>query len=243
MSSNRLLYDTETSKKNITQNTAPLSYLLNSSFKINRKNINNSHDRNCINKNINNNNKLNLYNSTRLINDTDDIDYQIKQSKSPGKYITSNYHSCTCKAEDISKVAFSQPNIYFRDGYGWTSNKGCNIDSDSLLRNGSLITNPGTNKRQLFTRPYLSVPYKGNGKSNCSKEVKVIKRNNKLKKKKEYENKKKSDNFIPLVPSLKKNIQNVSHILSEDAQSGWIRGGIPSRQTGKNNNYQKGCIQ
>merc|ERR1711907_818794 len=105
MSSNRLMYDTNTSKTNIKQNTAPLSYLLNSSYKINRKtNINNfSEKKNCIN-NYNNNNKFNLYNTTRLIDDKNDIDYQVKQSKFPGKYMTSNYHSCECKAENISKV-------------------------------------------------------------------------------------------------------------------------------------------
>ena len=36
--------------------------------------------------------------------------------------------------------------------------------------------------------------------------------------------------FDPLIPSVAANIQKPSNLIPEVAQSGWIRGGIPSRQ-------------
>ena len=74
----------------------------------------------------------------------------------------SNYHSCTCEAPQTEEVAYSQPNIYYRDGYGWTSNEGCNIDSDSLMRNGQVLTQTKC-RQNLQTREHLSTPYMGRG--------------------------------------------------------------------------------
>jgi hypothetical protein len=238
MSSNKLMYGTYNTEEKISQGNLPLSYLLDPSFKINSINKNKGNKQNCIPKYYENN-KFNLYNSTRLTNDKDGIDYYNKQSQFPGKYITNNYHSCSCKATEISNTAFSQPNIFFRDGYGWTSNEGCNIDSDSLLRNGSLITNPGPNKRQLFTRPYLSVPFKGKGLGNSDKECKLIKGKFILNKDNSDKISEKTlGNFIPLVSKIKKNIQKPSNIITEDNRKDWIRGGVPSRQIIKNMNYR-----
>lgn len=226
MSSNRIIYNKNT-----------LGKVDNLSFKKKSNMRNNINSKNC-NSNYNIN-KFNLYKSTRMINDKDGIDYYNKQSQFPGEYITKNFHSCTCNANEISNTAFSQPNIFFRDGYGWTSNEGCNVDSDSLLRNGSLITNPGPNKRQLFARPYLTAPFKGKGKCNSDKECKLIK--GKLTLNKDISEKiseKTLGNIMPLMKKIKKNIQNPSNIILEDKQKDWIRGGIPSRQIIKNINYQ-----
>lgn len=224
MSSNRIIYN-----KNNSSNVNIFSLKKKSNMRNNSKNCNSNYNKN----------NFNLYNSTRMINDKDGIDYYNKQSQFPGEYITKNFHSCTCNANEISNTAFSQPNIFFRDGYGWTSNEGCNVDSDSLLRNGSLITNPGPNKRQLFTRPYLTAPFKGKGKGNSDKECKLIKGKITLNKDiSEKISEKTLGNIMPLMKKIKKNIQNPSNIILEDKRKDWIRGGIPSRQIIKNINYQ-----
>ena len=46
-----------------------------------------------------------------------------------------------------------------------------------------------------------------------------------------------ADNFIPLVPSLAENIQNVDHIIP----TFWVRGGMSSRTVVRNIDYLKSC--
>jgi hypothetical protein len=35
--------------------------------------------------------------------------------------------------------------------------------------------------------------------------------------------------YVPMIPLLKKNVQNPKNLVEEVASDGWIRGGIPSR--------------
>ena len=42
---------------------------------------------------------------------------------------------------------------------------------------------------------------------------------------------------IDLVPSLKESIQNPSYLIEGVANKGWIRGGIPSREITRDNDY------
>jgi hypothetical protein len=35
--------------------------------------------------------------------------------------------------------------------------------------------------------------------------------------------------FVPLIPTVKDNIQNPKNLVEEVAASGWVRGGLPSR--------------
>ena len=46
-----------------------------------------------------------------------------------------------------------------------------------------------------------------------------------------------ADNFIPLVPSLAENVQNVDHIIP----TFWVRGGMSSRAVIRNIDYMKSC--
>ena len=39
------------------------------------------------------------------------------------------------------------------------------------------------------------------------------------------------NNFTPLIPSIQEYIGNTDHVIESDASSGWIRGGLPSRET------------
>lgn len=197
---------------------------------------------NCV-KDYKNCGSFNLYTQSRLSNDKCELSTSTMQSELPGKYMTSNYHSCDCAAPNVSKIAYSQPDINYRDGYGNSSLNGCNIDKDSYMRNGSIITNKGNQPQQLFERPYLSIPYMGRGIGNSCTESELLTG--------EQTGSKRQCNtlseitinnyFTPLVPCLENNIQNPQHLIPEVAKRGWVRGGVPSRQIIKNIDYGEKC--
>ena len=67
----------------------------------------------------------------------------------------------------IKELSLQQPPP-FTDGYGWTSDNGCNIDNDSKLRNARNLTDE-REINQLLTRP-SAVPYMGRGVGNVCEE-------------------------------------------------------------------------
>ena len=104
--------------------------------------------------------KFNIQQLTRLKEDNCYLDTRNKESKGPGVYVTRGHRDCTCEAKHTKDLSLQQPTTQYRDGYGWTSNDGCNVDKDSNLRNARNLTNPRL-IQQLHERPYLTVPYMG----------------------------------------------------------------------------------
>ena len=47
--------------------------------------------------------------------------------------------------------------------------------------------------------------------------------------------------YTPMVPKLRKEVQNTDHIIPEDSDKTWVRGGLPSRQIMRNIDYEKRC--
>ena len=190
---------------------------------------------------IENLNKLNLNNRTRLgeercYNTTRDL-----QNHSTSTYMVSNYKDCDCPAKNIRDIAMSEPTITYRDGYGWSSTDGCNIDDDSKVRNAQNLTNMRY-IQQLNTRPYNTVPYMGRGTTNPVLE-------NKMRTGEDTGQRKQCntlsgiyiDRFVPLVPCLAENIQNPVHLVTEIARPDWVWGGMPSRDLIRNSNYLSKC--
>lgn len=119
------------------------------------------------------------------------------------------------------------------------------VDEESSFRNGkfgNIITNDRDKvSKQLSTRQFKGVPFMGAGQSAL--------KNPDLKSKLMYgeqTNTGKSCNslsgvsanrFTPLVPCLKDNVQNVSHIVPEY----WVRGGMNTRTIIRNIDYMKSC--
>jgi len=200
--------------------------------------------KNCL-SNYENCGNFNLYTLSSLGNDKCEICVQTRQSEFPGMYMTSNYHSCKCEAPNVSRVANSQPNIYYRDGYGQTSMDGCNIDQNSMLRNGQIITKQGNCKQQLYERPYLTVPYMGRGVGNTCTESELITGDQTGSKPacNTLAEVTFNPNFIPMIPCLSFNVQNPKHLIPETVKAGWVRGGVPSRQIVKNIDYGQKCGQ
>ena len=58
--------------------------------------------------------------------------------------------------------ATQQPNVFYNGGAGICGAGGCNIQSDSKLRIGTIQTHPKC-KISLQQRPFATVPYLGRG--------------------------------------------------------------------------------
>ena len=173
-------------------------------------------------------------NMTKLKDDDYSISERTLQNNNYNSYLTMNYNRCDSTALDN---ALDQPNIFIKGGYG---NVGCNVDDFSKLRNGSLQTTVPC-KLSLQERLFRTVPYLGKGTFNPDKETELIHS--------EYVDQNKSINtvtdkqfttlYTPLIPEVKKTINNPKYLVEEHVDKNWIRGGVPTRDAYKNKKYNE----
>jgi len=179
---------------------------------------------------------------SRLKDDDCAIKSHNRESEGINNYMMSNFKQCNdCGAKTAREIALKQPEMQVSDGVGWVSAGGCKVDDDSRVRNGCKLTNPKI-INQLFTRPYLTVPYMGNGCFRPDKESDLLFS--------EQTGEKRSCNvlsgvsignfFTPMIPDLEKEIQNPENLIDET--NGWIRGGESTRQNLKEIDYKRVCL-
>lgn len=184
---------------------------------------------------------FNIQQLTRLKEDKCYLNSQNQISAGPGNYNVTNYKDCECKAPNTFDLSLQQPVVQYKDSYGWTSTEGCNIDNDSQFRNARNLTNL-KEINQLFQRPYKTVPYMGKGAGDVNSESTL--RNGED----TFQNRPCNnlagvhiDRTIPQIPCIKESIQNAIHIIPEENDCSWVRGGQPSRQIIRNADYLKKC--
>lgn len=175
------------------------------------------------------------YNFNNLTNINEDECYQTArdvQNNTIGHYRTQNYFLSFCGMKQPIKFATNQPAINFKGGYGICGAGGCNIDSDSELKIGALQTH-SLMKLNLNPRQFLTVPLLKRGppqpfiesrlqQGACLNDLKSCK----TIMDKSFDN----VNLMPLIPSIKSNIQNPIHLIENAANPRWVRGGISTRE-------------
>ena len=195
--------------------------------------------KNCVNYD---DGEFNINQWVGLNDDECTVQTKERESAAYGEYVLSNFKPCQndCGASKARKLAEQHPQMQINDGYGWVSSGGCKVDDDSKIRLGNKLTNPRL-VNQLFARPYLTVPYMGNGCYYPNKESDLIFS--------EQTGEKRSCNvlsgvtidnyFTPMIDDLKNNIQNPENLIEET--QGWIRGGESTRKNLKEINYKRVC--
>ena len=184
-----------------------------------------------------------LFNKASLNSDRATIDIDITQSRGPGKYLLDNYNGCGCELKDARELQLSQPVINFEGGKGWIGEKGCLVDKDSDLRIG---TDKLTNLRyinQLQERPHLTTGNYMYGYHDVDNES-IIQSGN-------FSKDQRPCNvlsgitigniFTPMIPKLSSEIQDPKHIIPEDSKKDWVRSGLPTRQSARNEDYMRRC--
>lgn len=177
-------------------------------------------------------------NLTRIGDDVCGISERDIQNQQFGSYKTQNYFEKNCGLRQPISNATMQPNVFVNGGYGVADS--CNIDTDSNLRVRQTQTNPKC-RISLQERPFKSVPYLGRGPSNPVMESRLQQGKFLAEKKSCRQLMEKSfrTTDVDLVPSLKATIQNPNNLIEGVASKGWIRGGLPSREVTRDNDYFK----
>jgi hypothetical protein len=133
---------------------------------------------------------------------------------------------------NAQKLSVENPSMLFKDGFGSIGNGGMLVNNDTELKNNKKSLTHYGEKQMLNTRLFKSVPFKGRGVGNPNIEKSILEGVDTSSKRQCNALSEVSipNVFLPLVPSLQENIQNIQHIIPEDNRSDWIRGGCPSRQ-------------
>ena len=162
------------------------------------------------------------------------------QAETPVNYILDNQYGCEKGLKEARSIQTSQPGINFSGGYGWIAEKGWLVDNDSSLRqNKDRLTNLNE-KNQLFERLTLTNPNLVKGYYDVDVES-VIQPGN-------FTTEQRpcgplsgvstlDKTLTPMVPKLKKEVQDPIHIIPENSKIDWVRGGLPTRQMIKNEDY------
>ena len=169
-------------------------------------------------------------NLTRWGNDKTAINARDVQNSDIGTYNTTNYFLKHCGMEQPMKLATSQQGILLNSGPGNCDAGGCNIDNDSNIKIATIQTS-NKSRINLHQRQFLTVPYLGRGPCYPTLENKLkLGKSIKISKEKKRITEKQFPNQMPLLPNIKRNIQNTKHIIESDVNKDWVRGGLPSRR-------------
>lgn len=167
---------------------------------------------------------MEIYRLTHTRDDKCGIEQYFGQSVGPGNYATTNL---VPDARKVNPMASQNVMLFPREGFGYNNN---NIDSDSILRNQPEFKNKKCLIRQQ-ARPFLTVPFMGGGRGNPEVESYLL-HSEQVRQGKEcgtVTEQEFTQQYTPLIPLVKENIQNPKNLVPEVASPGWIHGGLPTR--------------
>jgi len=183
-----------------------------------------------------------LHTGAALVDDPKLIDLETVQSLESGVYKLDNFYPDDCGQTKARDIQTSQIGINFNAGHEG-GKSGCLVDDSSYLK---LFESTNLrNINQLNTRLTLTTPYV-RGYFHVDEETKLINGDGT----REH----RSCNvlagvslldhfYTPMVPRLKKEIQDPKHIIPEDSINTWKRGGVSTRQIMRNHDYYNRCNQ
>ncbi len=176
---------------------------------------------------------------SRIGNDECSMAQRDMQNSGIANYNLQNYFTGDTCMNRAKNFATSTVGMNYSGTYGLGVN-GCNVDDLSKLTIGQIQSHPRS-KIDLFSRPYVSVPYLGRGRVDPVLEAQMFQGETSTNRKTVLNMSEKSYlkySTVPLIPEVKRHIQNTQHIIESDISNDWIRGGIQTknlrRDTGKN---------
>lgn len=161
---------------------------------------------------------------TRSRDDVCGVQTYYAQSAGPGRYTTTNL---VPRPAEVNNAALNQLLVYPREGVGFNN---AAIDTDSIIKNQAGFKNNRCSTRAQ-SRPFLTVPYMAGGRGNPEIES-LLTHSEQVRTGKEcgtVSEEMFDQQWTPMIPMLKNNIQKPSNLIPEVAAKGWIHGGIPTR--------------
>lgn len=153
-------------------------------------------------------------------------------------YMLQNYYTSDCSMRTTVDLATTQPGITYSGGFG-SDFCGSNIDKSSELLIGSVQTHPKS-KIDLFQRPFATVPFLGRGSVNPVIEAQIQQGDMVVNKRSVNALSEKSFmkySHTPLLSSVQDRLTNPANCVEGVAHQGWVRGGVPSRELTKDQEY------
>ena len=177
-------------------------------------------------------------NLSRIGNDCCAIDQRSIQNSQACSYSLQNYFTTDCSMKNALSLATSQPGINYSGSLG-SDVCGSNIDESSRLLIGSVQTHPRC-RIDLFQRPFATVPFLGRGAVDPLLESQIQQGEQITNKRSVTRLTEKSYlkyHTTPLIPEVKKTVQNPSNLVEGVAADGWVRGGVPSRELTRDKDF------
>jgi hypothetical protein len=177
-------------------------------------------------------------NMSRIGNDNCSQDINSIQNSQACSWTLQNYFAKDCNMHSPIHLATMQPGINYTGTMG-SDMCGSNIDESSKLLIGTIQTNPRC-RIDLFHRPFATVPFLGRGSVDPILEAQIQQGEGITNKRSITNLTEKSYlkyHTTPLIPEVKKTIQNPNNLIEGMASEGWIRGGIPSRELTKDRDF------
>ena len=182
---------------------------------------------------------------TNINEDKLTVDIDTLQSQGPGLYHLDNQFGCECGLKEAKEIQTSQPGIHLTGGFGWIAENGCLVDNDTKLRQDTSKLTNRNDINQIVERLFITTPDLKKGHFNVDVETVLINSDSTT-------DQKSCDSlagvsignyFTPMIQKLSEEVQNTNHIVPEDSQQDWVRGGLPTRQMIRNADYLRRCQQ
>ena len=176
----------------------------------------------------------------RIGDDACCIDQSSVQNVESCNYTLQNYFTKDCNMNNLKAIATAQPGVNYSGAHGMAVG-GCNVEDSSNLLIGSIQT-ASKCRIDLFQRPFATVPFLGRGNVDPMLEFQVQSGESVTNKRtvtKLTEKNHLKYRFTPMIPKLKRNVQNPANLIEESASEGWIKGGVPSRELTRDKDYYK----
>ena len=177
-------------------------------------------------------------NISRIGDDSCSQDINSIENSQACSYLLQNYFAQDCTMSKAKQLAVTQPCINYSGTMG-SDICGSNIDDSSRLLIGTIQTHPRC-RIDLFQRPFATVPYLGRGSVDSIVESQIQQGESITNKRSVTRLTEKSHlkyRTTPMLPEIKQNIQNPNNLIEDSASQGWIRGGVPSRELTRDQDF------
>ena len=176
-------------------------------------------------------------NMSRIGNDDSDISNRNIQNTNACTHMLDNYNFLNPMNKTIN-LATNQPNVFFQGSPAGGIHSD-NVDENTILKFAPISKSKERNTAQ--ERLFLTVPYLGRGPSNPVLESQIQQGEYLMNRKTLDPNSEVSHSdfsFTPLIPSLESSLTNPANLVEGVAAEGWIRGGLPSRELTRDEDYK-----
>lgn len=171
-------------------------------------------------------------NTARIGADSTDQSQRNGANTHYANYMLTDHFSSTLSEHHV-QFAIQQPTMNFNGLANGNGIHNAAVDKESMLKLKPTEDRP-LEKLQLFSRPFVTVPYLGRGSCDPALESQLQQGEPVTEKKSVSTIMEKSFGAYSLYPTdskMENQVKDASHTVEEAAMEGWVRGGMSTRET------------